>query len=107
MYGGVRSASSGGAITDEGDVAVGPDLIECKYKGKPGKEPKSFSCKLADLEKIVDEAFETGRSPGIALRIYNPDSFLADGNGFVDVMVRLLADDIERFNLAEEHWDGI
>lgn len=92
-YEGRRSPSSGGSVTDEGDVASGTSLIECKYSGSPEKPKKSFSFTLETLEKICDEADSIGKVPGLALRIYNPDSRLADKNGFIDVMVRLLEDD--------------
>lgn len=96
LYEGRRSRSSGAAVTDEGDVATKYELIECKHTGKPTKPAKSISVNLRVLEKIVDEARETGKVPGLALRMYNPDSYLADRDGMIDVMVRLMPDDLER-----------
>jgi len=106
MYGGRTSPSSGGAITDEGDVHTKYELIECKYTGKPLKPAKSATVNLRVLEKIVDEARETGKVPGLALRMYNPDSPLSDRDGMIDVMVRLMADDIERHDLWTDLQDS-
>ncbi len=96
MYGGRVSPSSGAAVTDEGDVHTKYELIECKHTGAPTKPAQSISVNLRVLEKIVDEARETGKVPGLALRMYNPDSGLADRDGMIDIMVRLMPDDLER-----------
>jgi hypothetical protein len=69
-------------------------LIECKHTGTYDKPAKSISVKLADLEKIADEAWSEGRIPAMALSIYAPSSLLADNNGFVDLIVRLQTDDV-------------
>jgi hypothetical protein len=85
-YQGKRSPSSGGSVTDQGD--------ECKHTGTFDKPAKSISIKLADLDKIADEAWSENREPVMALRIYNPSSILADEDGNVDLIVRLIGDDI-------------
>lgn len=69
------------------------DLIECKHTGTYDKPAKSISVKLADLEKIADEAWSEARMPVLALSLYAPDSILADRNGFVDLTLRLAGDD--------------
>lgn len=99
-YQGTLSVSSGGAVTDQGDVRTKYQLIECKTTGTFDKPAKSISLKLADLEKIADEAWSESREPVMALRIYAPDSLLADNDGNVDLIVRLLSDDIRsRYHL--------
>lgn len=93
-YQGTRSASSGGAATDQGDVRTKHQLIECKTTGTFDKPAKSISIKLSDLDKIADEAWSENREPVLALRIYNPESVLADEDGNVDLIVRWINDDI-------------
>lgn len=91
-YGGRRSRTSGAADHEDGDVVCDEVLIECKMSGV--KSPaKSASVKLDVLEKIAAEAYSVGKTPLMALRMRNPESFLADRDGFVDVMVRLVRDD--------------
>lgn len=102
-YGGTQSPSSGGAASDRGDVRIraaergtaSGHLFECKHRGTYDKPAASVTLKLADFEKIADEAWSEGKTPGMALSIYAPDSVLADRNGFVDVAVRLMRDDAE------------
>jgi hypothetical protein len=96
-YSGKRSKSSGAAMHDAGDVRTGDHLIECKTTGDILKPAKSISLKLSDLEKICDEAWAEGRTPALALRIYNPSSRLADVHGNVDVIARLVCDDADRY----------
>jgi hypothetical protein len=95
-YGGKRSKSSGGAMHDAGDVRTTNHLIECKLTGDTLKPAKSIRLELSDLEKICDEAWAEGRTPALALRIYNPKSRLADVHGNVDVIARLVSDDADR-----------
>ncbi len=90
-YDGVRSASSGGAAHDQGDVRCPASLIECKATMAQGK-PKI----LKEFEKIAAEAYSEGKSPLMALRYYAPDSPIADIDGWVDLSVRLVGDDRER-----------
>lgn len=92
-YNGKRSPSSGGSVSDQGDVRTGRELIECKHTGTYDKPAKSISVKVSDLEKIADEAWSEGRSPALALSIYAPDSVLANREGFIDLIVRLQTDD--------------
>ena len=87
---GRRSPSSGAWIYDDGDVENPTFVIECKMSGNPDKAAKSISLKLADFEKVFDEASLNRKTPMMALRIYNPESVLADHKGNIDfVCVRL------------------
>lgn len=97
LYHGKRSPSSGAADTDAGDVRTPLSLIECKTTGYPGKEPKPQVPRFIRwLEKVVKEAYEEGRSGALALRYYDPDSILATPDGWVDVVVRPIPDDVIR-----------
>jgi hypothetical protein len=88
--GGRRSPSSGAWLYDDGDVDNEEFIIECKLSGNPDKPSKSISLKLSDFEKVFDEASLNRKTPMMTLRIYNPDSVLADHKGNVDfVCVRL------------------
>ncbi len=91
-FGGRRSPSSGGHISDQGDVRSARFLIECKHTGSFDRPAKSISVKLDTLEKIADEAWSEGRTPVLALRIYNPDSVLSDASGMIDLIVKLERD---------------
>lgn len=82
--GGRRSPSSGAWIYDDGDVDTEQFIIECKMSGNPEKPSKSISLKLADFEKVFDEASLNRKIPVMAMRIHNPDSVLADHKGNVD-----------------------
>jgi hypothetical protein len=95
-YRGKRSPSSGGAATDRGDVRNDSHLYECKHAGTYDKPARSVSVRLADLEKIFDEAQSEGKDWAACLSIYAPDSVLADRGGFVDLTVRPMAADVER-----------
>jgi len=95
-YGGKRSASSGGAVHDRGDVRTPTHLLECKCTGTYDKPAKSVSIKVSDLEKLADEAWSEGKQFALVVRIYNPESVLADKSGFIDLAVRPLAEDVER-----------
>lgn len=95
LYNGVRSASSGAAETDQGDVRTKHLLIECKMTGGPGKR----SIKpvfLQHLEKVAAEAYSEGREPLLALRYYDPKSILADRDGWIDLVVRRASDDASK-----------
>lgn len=83
---GSRIPNSGATDTRKGDVIVLDCelLAECKFTGSPIQGAKSISLKLADMEKIVDEAHELGYAPAIALRIIAPGSPIADLKGMVD-----------------------
>lgn len=95
-YGGNRSPSSGASITDGGDVRLSDTLVECKYSGSPGEPMKSKPGLVSKMEKIADEAWEEGKQPALALRYYLPDSPLSNHEGWVDLIVRRLADDVGR-----------
>lgn len=87
---GKRSPSSGAWIYDDGDVENDMFIIECKLCGNPDKSAKSISLRLIDFEKVFDEASLNRKTPMMTLRIYNPESVLADHKGNVDfVCVRL------------------
>lgn len=97
-YGGRRSPSSGASMSDLGDVRTDTHLFECKVRGEfdPDKDPpKSISISMADWTKITDEALEAGRYPVMALRIYQPDHVLADRDGWLDLIVRHVHDDLD------------
>lgn len=91
-YGGRRSASSGAADTDAGDVRCPDHLIECKCMGNPEERIKRPGF-AKDFEKITEEAWSEGRTPMLAIRWYDPDSILADRSGWVDVIIKRLVDD--------------
>lgn len=94
-YGGRRSPSSGAAVTDIGDVRDRTWLIECKGKFgvRTGEKPVR-STLVRQFEKAADEAWEADRTPAMALRFYMPESPLADNYGFVDLIVKLLEDEV-------------
>lgn len=95
LYRGKRSASSGAAAHDYGDVRTRWDLIECKYTQKP---PKQL---FNELEKIAKEAFAEGLEPVLCLRWHVPGSILADADGYIDLTVRRMCNDVER---TDERW---
>lgn len=86
LYAGERSPSSGAAESDAGDVRSETYLIECKMTGAPG-EVRAKPKFLKDLEKVWEEATGEGRWPVLALRFFQPDSPLADRDGWVDLSV--------------------
>jgi hypothetical protein len=95
LYGGRRSASSGAADNDSGDVATVEDLIECKTTGGP-EQPIRTPKFINELGKVVEEARERGRTGALALQFYLPDHYLANRQGWVEVTVRPTADDVAR-----------
>jgi hypothetical protein len=104
-YGGRRSPSSGAAWTDLGDVKHEGYLIECKGQfGERAGENSVRSTLLQQFEKIFDEASQGDRIPAVALRFYKPESALADNNGYVDLIVKTMDDDI--FGLQEARARG-
>lgn len=96
-YQGRRSASSGGAQHDQGDVRTIDTLFECKgtFGTRTGAKVVR-STLVTQMEKIADEAHSESREPAIALRFHMPESSLADNYGYVDLVVRLLEDDASR-----------
>lgn len=94
LYGGKRVVGSGSTVKQKGDVRLAhqDELVECKARDTRGITPGIVS----QLEKVATEAYEEGLDPALALRYYLPDSILADADGYVDVMVRLVRDDSRR-----------
>lgn len=92
QFNGRRSASSGAAETDQGDVRTETHLVECKCMGNP-EEPIKRPGFAKDLEKVAEEAWQEGRVPILAIRWYDPSSILADRNGWCDVTVKRAVDD--------------
>jgi hypothetical protein len=94
LYGGKRTKGSGSGVKQKGDVRITSqgDLVECKARDTRGITPGIVS----QLEKVAREAYEEGLDPALALRYYLPDSILADSDGYVDMMVRLVRDDTRR-----------
>lgn len=107
-YRGRRSESSGGAVTDDGDVITQSELIECKgqFGELTGNKPVR-STLLTQFTKIAEEAYQQLRDPVIALRFYAPDSLLANENGYVDFTVRLTADDLRRTATIDQYYEVI
>lgn len=101
QYGGRVSPSSGARPYDLGDVSFDGNLVECKCTGDPVTPKQSFSLKVAEFEKIADEAWSLGRTPMMAIRIYNDGSVLAGNKGYIDLVVRLMADDVALFDKGE------
>lgn len=82
-------------MTDLGDVKYPGYLIECKAQfGERTGHTKVRSTLVSQFEKAADEAWQGDRTPAMALRFYMPESTLADNKGFVDLIVRLLEDDL-------------
>jgi len=96
-YLGERSRSSGASDTDKGDVRVqgSKSLIECKLTGAPGSSSKRTTL-LSHMEKVADEAWAEGKEPAVALRLFCPESPVANVDGWVDLTVRLTLDDARR-----------
>jgi hypothetical protein len=90
-YNGRRSASSGAADTDAGDVRTEDYLIECKVMGNPEEKIRRPGF-ARDMEKITEEAWQEGRIPLLTIRWYDPSSLLADRFGWCDVVIRRLSD---------------
>lgn len=97
QYNGQRSRSSGASDTDKGDVRIAgsKSIIECKLTGAPGSGSKRTTL-LSHMEKVADEAWAEGKEPAVALRIFCPESPVANVSGWVDFTVRLTADDARR-----------
>lgn len=102
-YGGKRSKSSGGDASDQGDVRTPELLFECKLTGGPGRfcnihDRYDCDCRRPTIarqfEKVAVEAYSEGREPRLALRYYDPSSILADRSGWVDLVARLVKDDV-------------
>lgn len=96
VYSGIRSRSSGAAVSDKGDVRADNQMIECKMTGEPGGIAKRSSL-LSVMEKAADEAWSENKEPVVCLRLWNPISPLANVEGWVDLTVRLTSDDCEQY----------
>lgn len=106
-YQGRWSKSSGGAVTDEGDVRTSRVLYECKGKfGVLTSEKPVRSTLLRQMEKVADEAWSVGKEPAVALRFYDPGNILADPEGWVDLVVRLLEDDVYEKDILATYRSG-
>lgn len=86
LFGGKRSRSSGAAPGDPGDVRADPWLVECKMTGNPSAVSKK-SRLVRDFEKVAQEAAQKGVDPMVALRYYDPDSPIANNEGWCDLVV--------------------
>lgn len=102
--GGRRSTTSG--AHDDNDVISTYSYHEAKYEGAPGeKEATGYRVKLSEMEKIVDAARKVGKDAAFQVRLYAPESTLADRDGNVDLVVRLMADDCVREHMLND-WEG-
>lgn len=101
LYNGRRSASSGAADNDQGDVRSPSLLIECKMTGGPGRPVKKAKL-VRDMEKVAEEAWTEDREPVICLRFFDPGSRLADKDGWIDLTVRLTHEDVHRDRLFNQ-----
>src|SRR3954468_5917999 len=104
LYDGIRSESSGGADTDQGDVRSPSLLIECKMTGGPGRPPEKQkkATLVRVMEKVAEEAWTEDREPVVCLRFFDPESRLSDNDGWVDLTVRLTHEDVHRDRLFNQ-----
>lgn len=87
-YHGYVSPSSGAADTDAGDVRTVSSLIECKTTGHEGEEKRPSLNKILEwLEEIAAQAWEEGKDPVVALRIYAKGHPLAALSGCLDLAI--------------------
>lgn len=100
IYDGRRSKTSGASDTDKGDVRARTleTLFECKVTGEPGEKEKRTTV-IKHMEKVADEAWAEGLEPAVCLRYWHPSSPLAGPEGWVDLTVRLTANDCVRERL--------
>jgi hypothetical protein len=89
LYGGKRSASSGAADNDQGDVRCKHILIEAKYSSKVPAWVKEF-------QKVTFEAYAEGKDPVLAFRFFEPGHILANQDGHIDLVVRRAREDALR-----------
>lgn len=93
VYHGYVSPSSGAADTDAGDVRTPNSLLECKTAGREGDEKRpSLNAILGWLEEITSQAWEEGKDPVLALRIYAKGHPLAADDGRLDLAILPVAD---------------
>jgi hypothetical protein len=91
-YGGHRTSNSGASDLDPGDVRCPNDLFECKTTGFPGHP--STAPLLHVFTKVADEAYAAGLEPAVALQYFDPDNFLANDEGWVNLVVRTVEYDL-------------
>lgn len=102
-YAGRRSPSSGAAWTDIGDVKNEDYHIECKGRfGERAGDKPVRSVLVEQFAKTADEAWQSGRIPMMALRFYLPGHILADNYGYVDLVLKLLEDDLATVTELQE-----
>lgn len=105
-YHGYVSPSSGAADTDAGDVRTFNSLIECKTTGHEGEEKRpSLNQILAWLEEITGQAWEEGKAPVVALRIYAKGHPLARPDGQLDLAI-MPVDDAGHRDHALTRWNN-
>lgn len=103
-YGGRVDPSSGAGIRTKGDVkqaretrlVLEDQVFESKHRGTYEKPAKSCSLSLRDFEKLADIAYSESREPVFHIALCNPDSPLANDDGEIDFVIRLLPDDVRR-----------
>lgn len=100
-YNGVVTKNSGAGVGEKGDVRIPDALVECKCTGSPGEKEIRTPKMVKDLEKVANEAWAASTEPMLALRYFLPDSPLADRDGWVDLAVRLVRDDVIRGGVVE------
>jgi hypothetical protein len=103
LFGGERSKSSGAAEHDAGDVRCKHLLIECKVRMPDHKAilTRPMPVFVRQLEKVFEEATESGKDPMLSLRYYFPTSPLANADGWVDVIVMRASDAADREHVYE------
>ena len=92
-YLGRRTSNSGASDIDKGDVRAGRFLYECKVTGEYDKPATGYRITLKEFEKAFEEACRYDLYPAMAVRLRAPDSPLADKDGNVEFVVRLVRDD--------------
>jgi hypothetical protein len=100
LFDGKRSASSGAAEHDAGDVRCEYLLIECKVRMPSPTVSRPKPQFIQQLEKVAKEAYESGKDPALALRYFDDKSPLAGPDGWIDVVVipaNLLKDREEKY----------
>lgn len=97
--------SSGAGVKTKGDskqrvgtrrAGLRDQLFESKHRGTYEKSARSGTVNLAVLEKLADAAWAENREPVLHLSILDPHSPLSNEEGCVDVVVRLMEDDVRR-----------
>lgn len=113
-YGAVVSKSSGASAISKGDakqkvgtrLELQDQMFESKHRGNFENPAKSLSVSLTVFEKLADDAYAENREPVQHVALYAPDSPLADQDGEVNFIVRLMVDDVTRENLILNYRNG-